>query len=76
MPIYLFENPGNMVIQFIIGAIMVTLGLGLFLIGVKISLLPLGEAIGAELPQRGSRDHTIISHAVYWHSRHCGWNHR
>ncbi|HUM59406.1 MAG TPA: DUF1538 domain-containing protein [Bacillota bacterium] len=49
-----FENPGNMVIQFIIGAIMVTLGLGLFLIGVKIGLLPLGEAIGAELPQRGS----------------------
>ncbi|HHU86000.1 MAG: DUF1538 domain-containing protein [Pelotomaculaceae bacterium] len=49
-----FENPGHMVIQFIIGAIMVTLGLGLFLIGVKIGLLPLGETIGAELPQRGS----------------------
>jgi len=50
----LFENPGQIIIQFIIGAAMVTLGLGLFLIGVKIGLLPMGEAIGSELPQRGS----------------------
>ena len=33
---------------------MVTLGLGLFLLGVKVGLLPLGEAIGSEIPNSGS----------------------
>ena len=61
LQLILFENPGYMVIQFIIGAIMVTLGLGLFLIGVKVGLLPLGEAIGAELPQRGSLPILLLS---------------
>lgn len=50
----LFDDPGYSVAQFIIGAIMVTAGLGLFLIGVKVGLLSLGEMIGSELPQRGS----------------------
>jgi len=49
-----FEHPGPMVLQFIIGVVMVATGLGLFLLGVKVGLLPLGEAIGSELPQRGS----------------------
>lgn len=50
----LFDDPLYKILQFAIGAIMVTVGLGLFLIGVKVGLLPLGEIIGSELPQRGS----------------------
>lgn len=48
------EGPGYMILQFLVGVLMVTAGLGLFLLGVKVGLLPLGEAIGSELPQRGS----------------------
>ncbi|MDD3654797.1 MAG: DUF1538 domain-containing protein [Desulfotomaculaceae bacterium] len=54
LQLILFERPGPIVLQFIIGAVMVTIGLGLFLIGVKVGLLPLGETIGSELPARGS----------------------
>lgn len=54
LQLILFENPGPKILQFATGAVMVTLGLGLFLIGVKVGLLPLGEAIGAGLPQKGS----------------------
>lgn len=50
----LFDDPAQNVMQFIIGAVMLTVGLGLFLIGVKVGLLPLGELIGSELSQRGS----------------------
>ncbi|MDO7786767.1 DUF1538 domain-containing protein [Desulforamulus aquiferis] len=50
----LFEEPGLMIAQFLIGVLMVSIGLGLFLLGVKVGLLPLGEIIGSELPQRGS----------------------
>lgn len=42
------------ILQFFIGSIMVVLGIALFLIGVKIGLLPMGEAIGSEIPKTGS----------------------
>lgn len=48
------SSPLPVIVQFLAGAFMVTTGLGLFLLGVKVGLLPLGEAIGAELPQWGS----------------------
>lgn len=54
LQLILFEQPWPMVGQFLVGAVMVTLGLGLFLLGVKVGLLPLGEAIGSELPAFGS----------------------
>ncbi|MGB4196613.1 MAG: DUF1538 domain-containing protein [Methanoculleus sp.] len=41
-------------IQFLLGSGMVILGIALFLTGVKTGLLPIGEAIGSELPARGS----------------------
>jgi hypothetical protein len=41
-------------LQFIIGTLMVVAGLFLFLTGVKIGLLPLGEMIGSHLPRLGS----------------------
>lgn len=39
---------------FLIGTAMVLSGLFLFLQGVKIGLLPMGEAVGSELPKHGS----------------------
>lgn len=54
LQLILFDDPLYKIVQFAIGATMVTVGLGLFLIGVKVGLLPLGEIIGSELPQRGS----------------------
>lgn len=54
LQLILFEQPWPMVGQFLVGVVMVTLGLGLFLLGVKVGLLPLGEAIGSELPTFGS----------------------
>ncbi len=42
------------VITFLKGATFVIFGMGLFLMGVKLGMLPLGEAIGADLPKHGS----------------------
>lgn len=47
----LFDDPLNHILQFVIGALMVTVGLGLFLLGVKVGLLRIGEITGSELPQ-------------------------
>lgn len=41
-------------LQFLLGSGMVIFGIALFLAGVKAGLLPIGEAIGSELPARGS----------------------
>ena len=46
--------PANLIFQLLIGASMAIAGMVFFLLGVKIGLLPMGEAIGAELPRRGS----------------------
>lgn len=46
--------PVNIFLQFIIGAVMVISGMVLFLLGVEIGLLPMGKAIGSDLPRRGS----------------------
>lgn len=39
--------------RFLLGAVLITLGLSLFLFGVKIAVMPMGDAVGAELPQIG-----------------------
>lgn len=44
----------NRLISFLIYTILATLGMALFLIGVKLSMLPIGEAIGADLPKHNS----------------------
>ena len=44
----------ELLLNFLAGAGMVFLGLVLFLQGTKIGLFPIGEMIGAELPQKGS----------------------
>jgi len=45
--------PWTSFVQFLIGLVMVTLGLILFLLGVHVGLLPIGELIGAALPKTG-----------------------
>jgi hypothetical protein len=39
--------------QFLVGLVMVTVGLTLFLWGVQVAMLPIGELIGASLPKMG-----------------------
>lgn len=46
--------PTHLFLQFIIGAAMVIGGMTLFLLGVEIGILPMGKALGAELPKRKS----------------------
>jgi hypothetical protein len=48
------HTPMEAFIQFILGTALATLGIVLFLMGVKVGMLPMGEAIGSELPNRGS----------------------
>ena len=40
--------------NFILGSIMVIIGITLFLLGINLGFLPFGEAIGSELPMKGS----------------------
>ncbi len=54
LQVFLIHMPWELFSRFLIGVAMVMTGLLLFLQGVKIGLLPMGEAIGAELPKRGS----------------------
>ncbi|MDQ0257308.1 hypothetical protein J2S74_004766 [Evansella vedderi] len=45
--------PLEMFLQFLVGVVFVTVGLILFLLGVHIGLLPVGEMIGSSLPKTG-----------------------
>lgn len=49
----LFWLPTVTVLQFIVGVVFVSTGLILFLLGVHIGLLPVGEMIGSSLPRTG-----------------------
>lgn len=48
----IIRMPLNVFLQFLIGAAMVICGMVLFLLGVEIGILPMGKALGAELPRR------------------------
>lgn len=54
LQIAVLAMPFTVVVRFLIGAVMVMAGLLLFLKGVRLGLLPMGQAIGAELPKRVS----------------------
>ena len=54
LQIFLVTMPWLIFARFLIGVLMVLAGLLLFLQGVKIGLLPMGEAVGSELPKHGS----------------------
>ncbi len=61
----LLGSPGDLFWQFMAGAALVTAGLFLFLVGVRISLLPIGEMIGSELVSRGSLLFLLISAFIF-----------
>jgi hypothetical protein len=50
----IINMPLQLFLQFIIGAVMVIAGMILFLLGVEIGILPMGKALGGELPRRQS----------------------
>ncbi|OPY15979.1 MAG: hypothetical protein A4E23_01881 [Methanomethylovorans sp. PtaU1.Bin073] len=50
----------GLMVTFLKGAIFVIFGMGLFLMGVKLGMLPIGESIGADLPQHGSVRFIVI----------------
>mgnify|MGYP000998580311 CR=1 FL=1 len=48
------------ILRFTAGLIMVILGITLFLLGINLGFLPFGEAIGSELPMRGSLSFLLV----------------
>lgn len=60
LQVTIIHMPAEPFIRFLVGAFFVMTGLLLFLQGVKIGLLPLGNAIGSELPKKGSFSFLII----------------
>lgn len=52
--------PWDVFFTFVIGVLMVASGLFLFLLGVEIGLLPMGEFIGAALPRQGKLSLIIL----------------
>lgn len=54
LQVSLIHMPLQGFLQFLAGALMTVVGLALFLFGVKIGLLPIGQSIGSYLPQKGS----------------------
>lgn len=54
MQVALVRMPVSTFLQFLAGAVMVVGGMTLFLVGIETGILPMGEAIGSELPKRRS----------------------
>jgi hypothetical protein len=50
----LVQAPAALFLQFLIGSLMAIAGMVLFFVGIDLGILPMGRAIGAELPRRGS----------------------
>ncbi len=53
LQLVVLSSPVEEVLQFLVGLVFVFLGLILFLVGIRIGLLPMGEAIGNSIPQSG-----------------------
>ncbi len=53
LQIVVLSSPVEELLQFLVGLIFVTFGLILFLVGIRVGLLPMGEATGNSLPQVG-----------------------
>jgi hypothetical protein len=52
--LFLLRAPFDLFLQFIAGAFLVSSGLFLFLVGVRVGLLPIGEMIGSLIVSKGS----------------------
>jgi len=64
LEIFVLQASPADLLHFLLGSGMVVLGIAFFLFGVKSGILPMGEAIGSELPARGSI--TLIIIAVFF----------
>ncbi len=53
LQLVVLSSPTEELLQFLVGLIFVIIGLILFLVGIRIGLLPMGEAIGNSIPQTG-----------------------
>lgn len=62
---FIIRTPISLFWQFMAGAVLVTSGLFLFLVGVRVSLLPIGEMIGSELVTRGSLVFLLIAAFIF-----------
>ena len=60
MQVFVLGSPLDEILLFIGTALMVMAGFTMFLIGVRWGMLPIGEAVGAEMPQRGSLVFVIV----------------
>lgn len=60
MQIFVLHSPIDEILLFIGTSAMVVCGFTLFLIGVRWGMLPMGEAVGSEMPQRGSLLFVIV----------------
>ncbi len=63
--LFVIRTPIGLFWQFMAGAVMVTAGLFLFLVGVRVSLLPIGEMVGSEFTSRGSLAFLLIASFVF-----------
>lgn len=54
LQIFLLESSADEIGRFLFAVVLVLLGFTFFLMGVKMGMLPIGEAVGGELPKRGS----------------------
>ncbi len=54
MQFTLIKMPMGTFVQFLAGAVMVIVGMILFLLGIEIGILPMGDAVGAALPRQRS----------------------
>jgi hypothetical protein len=59
--IFMPEVPLSDTVLFLIGSLMVILGIALFLVGVNIGLIPIGNAIGSDIPRSGSMPLILIT---------------
>lgn len=54
LQIFVLGSSWESILLFLASALLVTAGFTMFLLGVKTGMLPMGESIGAELPNRGT----------------------
>jgi hypothetical protein len=54
LQVLLVGAPGELFVQFLVGSVLLVFGLALFFVGLDLGILPMGHAVGAELPKKGS----------------------
>ena len=54
LQVLLVGAPGELFVQFLAGSVLLVFGLALFFVGLDLGILPMGHAVGAELPKKGS----------------------